>query len=159
MSNTHWLVITSRDWEDDLLADYWGDENWLCPIFEANRDEIAPGDGVIIAHGRTRLAWLAGTVTSTPYLIEGEVVWGNGRVLVDRLWWDWHVDLNAEGGVPLTATEDEYVRHPSLDYGGQRGWMAPVPPGVFQRIARRIGRAGGDVNSDLVARLREAVAR
>jgi hypothetical protein len=143
MRNTKWLVLTSTDWEDDLLADFEvGEEtDWLTPLYWAVRDRIAPGDEVAFVHGRTRLAHVTGTVTGRPEFVAGSVEWRNGRTLAGREWWPWTVEDVAPCGVELTATEDAAIRHPANEFGGQNGWMAPLPARSFRSLAARIARA------------------
>jgi len=140
---TNWLVLTSKDWDDDLLDGYspGEDDDWLTPLYAAVRDRLGPEDRVAFVHGRTRRAHVAGTVTGYPVLMEGSVEWANGRVLTDREWWTWSVDAVAPGGVRLTAAEDLAIRHPDDEFGGQNGWMAPLPAASWRRLAARIARA------------------
>jgi hypothetical protein len=139
---TYWFVLTSKDWEDDLL-DYLSpseDTDWLTPRYDAVRELMRPGDRVIVIHGRTRRAHVTGTITGRPVLVPGSVEWRNGRVLTDREWWDWHVDHRALGGVETTGAEDEAIRHPADEYGGQNGWMAPVPRQMWKALEQRMKR-------------------
>jgi hypothetical protein len=143
MSVTNWLVLTSTDWEDDLLVDYidGGTSDWLCPRYHAVRNLLAPRDRVIFVHGRTRLAHVVGEVVTEPITVVGDVRWGNGRTLVDRQWWEWEPLDGSVCGVPLPAAVDRALRHPANRWGGQNAWMVPTSSVRFDKLAARIARA------------------